>query len=517
MGLIREESVGFKELFVKKKALLDAEVSMVVSEQGIALAYIADAEQNKINGEYFERDDITAIRDWVLANKLQGKGVCLVLNCKQFQLYQVEPPSVPKEELNQAILYSLRDRLDYPVNEAQIDSFAMPKDASRGARAKVNVVAAHLPQLIRKIDLIKKSGLTPSIIDIPEMAYRDILLTRDSMGKGICLVNYHEQFVTLMIFRKGKFYLSRQINIPSWNACLAANGDAASENLLLEIQRTLDYYQSQLNQPPIAEIILPDWSEPLQPLLDYLQKNLGHPVTRLENICVDKSKYGMAALRELMLASVALFKNSSLDQANNQQVNLYRGQLLPTPEALPINTLAYAAVAGVVLSFLMWFMQWNGLDKVKKLSQTQQKQQQKMISQLSELQALIPTADVEARATASIQKLQNQLQQRQQTSELIKQLNKTQGKGFSSIFKDLSQVKNKDIWLTRVFIKNHNINLEGKTLESSSVANMVIQLQKMPNTSDIKFKEVNIERKKVKDRVAGFYLYSDAEAVSDGI
>ena len=509
--------MGLKELFVKNKASVDAEVGMVVSEKGIGLAYIVDAEQDKISCEFFEREDINGIRDWVSANKLQGKGVRAVLNCKQYHLYQVEPPSVPEEELNQALLYSLRDRLEYPVNEAQIDSFEMPGDASRGARAKINVVAAHLPQLKNKLDLIKKAGLAPSCIDIPEMAYRDILLSRESMAKGICLVKYHEQFVTLMIFRKGNLYLSRQINIPSWNACLAANGDSASENLVLEIQRTLDYYQSQLNQPPIGEIIIPDWSEPLQPLLDYLEKNLGHPVTRMENICADKSKYGMAALRLLTLATAAVYQTGKSNQSGGQKVNLYQGQLLPTPEVLPINTLAYAAIGGIVLSFILWFMQWNGLNKVKTLAQTQQNQQQKMLSQLSKLQALIPTADVEARATASIQKLQNQLQQRQQTSELIKQLNETQGKGFSAIFKDLSQVKNKDLWLTRIFIKNHNINLEGKTLESSSVANMVIQLQKFPNTGDVKFKEVNIERKKVQDKVATFYLYSDAEAVSNGI
>ncbi len=200
-----------------------------------------------------------------------------------------------------------------------------------------------------------------------------------------------------------------------------------------------------------------------------------------------------------------------------QQVNLYRGQLLPVPESLPIQNLVIATLAGLILSAGLWLTQWSSLNSLKNVALKQQQQQQQMADQLKELQALIPTADIEARATASIQKLQNQLQQRKQTSELIKSLNETKGKGFSAIFKDLTQVKNKDLWLTRIFIKDHNINLEGKTFESASVANMVVQLQRLPHTSSIKLKEVSIKRKRAQDKIASFYLYSDAEAVSNGL
>ncbi len=523
--------MGLKELFIKNKARIDAQVGLVVSEQGIALAYRADANQHHINCAFFEQDDVKALQDWVSEHKLQGKGVRIVLDYKQYHLYQIEPPTVPEAELNQALLYSLRDRLEYPLNEAQVDSFEMPRDAARGARAKVNVVAAHLPLLKNKLSLIQKSGLTPSVIDIPEMAFRDLLLSRKTMEKGICLVNYHEQMVTLMIFRKGNLYLSRQINIPSWSACLVAKGDAASENLVLEIQRTMDYYQSQLNQPPIAEILIPQGAAPLQSLIDYLHENLGTTVSRLENLCADKPDDSMVALRQLMLASAAMarsgFKSKRskndkagserLKGANHQQVNLYRGQLIPRPEALPVHTLIYATLVGVVLSLLLWFIQWNGLNKVKQLAQIQQKQQQKMFTQLSKLQTLIPAVDMEARANASIKKLQYQLQQRQQTSELIKQLNTTQGKGFSTIFEDLAQVNTRNLWLTRIFIKNHKLNLEGKTLEAASVPKLVIQLQKSTNSRNILFNDVSIERKNIQDKAVAFYLYSDIEAASDGI
>ncbi len=306
MGLIREESVSFRKLFLKNKVAKIAEIGLVIGEQGISIAFISDPETNKLTCDYFKRDQLTDVYDWVVDNKLLGKTVHAVLNCKQYHLYQVEPPSVPKEELNQALLYNLRDRLDYPVHEAQIDSFIMPDDTSRGGRTKVNVVAAHLPLLKNKIELIHKVGLQPGIIDIPEMAFKHLLQSNASMQKGICLVSYHEQFVTLMIYRQNHLYLSRNINIPSWRACLEVNSDSASENLVLEIQRTLDYYQSQLGQPPVAEIIIPDWSEPLQPLIEYLGDNLTSPVIRLNNADIVKENYDMTALRQLSLAKAAI-------------------------------------------------------------------------------------------------------------------------------------------------------------------------------------------------------------------
>lgn len=200
-----------------------------------------------------------------------------------------------------------------------------------------------------------------------------------------------------------------------------------------------------------------------------------------------------------------------------QRINLYRGQLLPEPEVLPLSSINISIIAGILLSALIWFLSWQQHNHVLKQQQTQLNQMSHLQKQLKEFQALIPTADVEARAMASINRLQNELQQRMQLSRLIDIINEKNSQGFSDIFHDLAQIKNKDLWFTRILVKANQINLEGKTLESASVANMVIQLQGMKHTSSIKFKEVNISRKKARDKIADFILYSDPEGVQNGL
>jgi MSHA biogenesis protein MshI len=69
----------------------------------------------------------------------------------------------------------------------------------------------------------------------------------------------HERFVQLVITRQGVMYLTRRIDtarrFPGLNAGSGAQEiDAAT--LALELQRSLDYYESQYDQTPIGDLVI---------------------------------------------------------------------------------------------------------------------------------------------------------------------------------------------------------------------------------------------------------------------
>lgn len=293
-------------MFTKKK-LQNPEIGMVVSDQGISVVN-TEADSGISKFKHFAAGDWSGLTSWVQQHKLSSKSVHLVLDNKQYQLNQVEPPAVPEEDMNSALLYSLRDRLDHKMDEVQIDHFSFPGDAHRGAVKKVNVVTAHAPTLKQHIAGMDSAGLQIAVIDIAELALRNLLLENDNMGKGVCLLAYHENFVTFMIYRNSELYLTRNVMINSWQDCISSDEDIAKEGLLLEVQRTLDYYQSQLVQPPVAELVIPDWSTPLTPLINYLADNLAMKVSKLSCRNDEQEFTDSNELRQLMLAGSALNK-----------------------------------------------------------------------------------------------------------------------------------------------------------------------------------------------------------------
>ena len=285
------------------------EIGIVVNERGISVVSMENGSE-KMQLQHFDGDDWPGIKLWLQEIKPKNNLVHLVLDNKQYHLHQTEPPKVPIHELNQALLYSLRDRLEFPIAEMQIDHFNFPKDARRGGEHKVNVVTSHTPELKVIINGMETSGLQPAVIDIAELAIGNILTDRESMHKGICFLAYQEKYVTFVIYRNSELYLSRSVMINSWDECVNPDSDFAKESLLLEIQRTFDYYQSQLVQPPVAELLIPDWGDPLAPLIDYLSNNLQMEVNPISFREECQQATSNLALRQLMIASSALKKET---------------------------------------------------------------------------------------------------------------------------------------------------------------------------------------------------------------
>lgn len=297
--------MGLKQYFIKQVKVKPPQVGLMADDRGMSLAYKSNT-MNLPDCQYFNENDQSQIRDWLHQRGLTEPGFQWVLGDQQYKIYQLEPPQVPEEEMHQALLFHLNDRLDFPVNEAQLDYFEIPKDAQRDGRRRVNAVVANLPMLKQQLEKFAGLGLQPSVIEIPELTIKRKISDREAMDKGICFVNYHDNFIKLMIYRKQMLYLTRKAHIPSWDACLTETPGNASENLVLEIQRTLDYYQSQMGQPPVVEIVLPQWTDSLQPLADYLQSNIGIQTNILKEQGFEGMQLGMNASRQMSMAAMTV-------------------------------------------------------------------------------------------------------------------------------------------------------------------------------------------------------------------
>jgi MSHA biogenesis protein MshI len=203
-------------------------------------------------------------------NGWSGAATTLVLPLDQYQVFQMDrPEGIEEAELGDALKWKLKDFLDFSPSEAVSDVFPFPKDASRGRGELVNVVAARKVLVSELITLVQETGLELERIDIAELALRNLVCRLDENRRGAALVHLKDNYGQMVICKDNTLYLSRRLDVTSEDLRDAARQESAVQSLALEMQRSLDYYESQLGQvpPPRIRLVARDSVLPLAPML----------------------------------------------------------------------------------------------------------------------------------------------------------------------------------------------------------------------------------------------------------
>lgn len=181
----------------------------------------------------------------------------LVLPMDQYQVFQLErPEGVEDSELGDALKWKLKDILDFNPSDAICDVFPFPEDASRGRGDLVNVVAARKSLVSELVALVEECDLALISIDIAELALRNLVPRIDPDHRGAAVVHMRERFGQMIVCKGETLYLSRRLDVTSDDLRDATRQENAVQSLALEMQRSLDYYESQLGQGPPAVIRL---------------------------------------------------------------------------------------------------------------------------------------------------------------------------------------------------------------------------------------------------------------------
>ncbi len=239
----------------------------------------------------------------VLALRLRQLGleqvpVATALAPGEFTLQMVPAPEVPPEEMRQAVRWSLRDTLSFDVEEAVVDVFEIPRDALRSAAPMLYAVVAPRWAVQARIEQIEDAGGRLEYIDIPELAQRNIAALLPEDAQGLATLAFFRETGLLTLTREQNLYLAReleqgeQILIPlpevmDGTTGLALEGPApalerALESIVLEVQRSLDYFESHFTLPPITRLAVGARIREMPGLADALATQLGLQVVEID-------------------------------------------------------------------------------------------------------------------------------------------------------------------------------------------------------------------------------------------
>jgi MSHA biogenesis protein MshI len=202
----------------------------------------------------------------------------------EYQMLVVEAPTVPALELKSAIRWRIKDLLDYHVDDATVDVLDIPPESPQpGRNHAMYAIAARNDTIRGCVKTFEDARIPLAVIDIPEIAQRNISALHETEGRGAALLYFNNDFGLLTITCRGELYLSRRIEI-GLSQILRAGPELRTElfgRVVLELQRSFDHFDRQYHFVPIAKVLLGPEPEDTG-LYEYLQANLDTPVARVD-------------------------------------------------------------------------------------------------------------------------------------------------------------------------------------------------------------------------------------------
>jgi MSHA biogenesis protein MshI len=218
-----------------------------------------------------------------------GRSRCTtVLNPNEYTLLQTEAPDVPPDELRSAIRWRVKDLIDFHINDATLDVFDVPGDKAAGRTRSMYAVAARSAAIQKRADLMSAAGINLDVIDIPEMAQRNLATLLPEEAKGVVLLSLFPSSGLITISKQSEIYLSRNIDI-GLDSLQQLDADvqlldptSLFDRISLEVQRSLDYYDSHFHQSPVNTLALTPMSREIPGLVDFLKANLNVTVLTMD-------------------------------------------------------------------------------------------------------------------------------------------------------------------------------------------------------------------------------------------
>lgn len=202
-----------------------------------------------------------------------------VLNGRDYQLLTVDAPNVPLTELKDAIRWRLKDMIDFPIDEATMDILDIPVDKNIVSQVhSMFVAAARNTAIVERQTLFADAKIRLTVIDIPEMAQRNLSALMETEGRGVAMLSFSATGGLLTVSFNGELYLSRRIDVVLAQLFDAdpAKKEASFDKITLELQRSLDHFDRQFHFINIAKLVLAPTGA--SGLLEYLTTNLYTPV-----------------------------------------------------------------------------------------------------------------------------------------------------------------------------------------------------------------------------------------------
>ncbi len=239
-------------------------VGIEFGPEGVAVAHASKRSAHPALDYYAfhteprKNEQLSLLKKLITHKNWQGVDCHVVLHPSQYQITMLEAPDVPDCDVRAAMRWSLRDAFGANPDDLAYDVSLLPAGAYRG-RGRMATVAAMPRKTMEYIaQNVAQAGLTLQRIDITETAVHNLARQAANVSTPTALLLLRNSSAMLSISEGDVLYFSRSLEI-GLNAIKreqeAGNTQQrALDALVLEIQRSLDFFESQLQRDRVTHL-----------------------------------------------------------------------------------------------------------------------------------------------------------------------------------------------------------------------------------------------------------------------
>ncbi len=483
--------------WLRRRPRVEGRVGVAWHDSELAVAHVVDHE-DRPSLERCTRLPLgaEALNRWVAEQDLSGAEAVLVPPPETCLLRVIDCPEVPRDEWAESVRWLIQDLVDFDVETAWIDVLEIPvsEDWTRARKAYVMIGRADV--LGGQVEQARGAGLIPVGFDVRERA---LLHAADPHPgeSGVAVVHLPSKSGLLAIGDGGEMHVTRAVHLgetgPNMDVDFADapdDDDIVYEPLLLDLQRSLDYYETEFGRRPVGRVVIGPSAEEYAGLATYLHQNLRLPVELMD---LREAFPGDAQPRiedqEAILDAVGATLAPTL---------LFERDLAPKRRkaiGADLSTLGRLAAIAAGAAALQWGLEAH--------------QASTLSAQLGELEAQRDRVDERLRLVAG------ELVPEELTTEerivlgsleakrasqrtLLAALDRHAGevRSFAGVADALARTPVDGLWLTRIRVHDGGraLALEGEALDSQRIPSLLEGLESAPGVSGIGFASLKLAR-----------------------
>ncbi|HCB40055.1 MAG TPA: hypothetical protein DEP79_10195 [Gammaproteobacteria bacterium] len=260
----------YKQLFQKSKAGAEAVLGISLTPDQAVWCLVQQAASGpQITQSHSIEQSFTSPADALAALRssapLPAAPCYICLGHQYYNLLLVDAPDVPDQELREAVRWKVKDLIHQAVDDMVMDAFRLPEDAYRGRMNMLYVAAIERALIQGIVEQCDQHNINLQEITINELAMAALASALTSSAeRGAAFLYLNGDGGTINLIENGYLYLTRTIELGSGGGVFTGNLEFQQEpvdNLALDVQRSLDYYESQIGKSGIGALYMVSNSE----------------------------------------------------------------------------------------------------------------------------------------------------------------------------------------------------------------------------------------------------------------
>jgi len=256
---------------------------ITISAEGIALAIIDHTDIAPILKfvQFYPCspiEQVPLLTELVREHQLDEIPCNLLLSPDEYQLTQIDAPEVSKQELSSALRWQIKDLIDFHIDDAVIDHIELPNHSASGKK-QLLVIASRQSIIQTYVDLLQAANCNLTSIDVAVQAARNIISHLHVDNNSVGLLNLWDSQSKISVLLDNDIYINRSSSIGSQSLSFVTEEDINSQSILdslvLELQRTFDYYEGHSRQAAITHLVIINNGQTVNTLDQLIQQRLG--------------------------------------------------------------------------------------------------------------------------------------------------------------------------------------------------------------------------------------------------